>query len=398
MKKELLTRGVVEIIEKESLIKKLKSGKRLKIKHGIDPTSPIIHLGNAVVLQKLKEFQNLGHQVILIIGDFTAQIGDPSDKEAMRQPLSRKEINKNMKTYKSQIGRILNLKKTKFFYNSQWLSKINLKEIILKLASQFTVAQILERENFFKRYQEKKPIGLHEFFYPLMQGYDSVVVRADVEIGGTDQKFNMLAGREIQRAYNQKPQDIITMKLLEGVDGRKMSKSYGNIIGIYDKPNEIYGKIMSIRDELISDYFELSTKIPLKEIEEIKTKIKNQKINPKEVKSKLAFEIVSMYYNKKLAQQAAMEFERVFKEKKLPLEIPEVKIKEKEINILDLLVKANLVSSKSEGRRLILQKGLRIDGEKENDWKKMIQIKKEMVLQAGKRKFKKIIPAGPFDE
>lgn len=387
---ELLTRGIEEIIEKESLVKKLKSGKQLRIKFGVDPTATKLHLGNAVVLWKLKEFQELGHIIIFIVGDFTAQIGDPSDKETMRQPLTKKEIEENMKTYKEQICRILELKKTEFIHNSDWLSKINFQEIILKLANQFTVAQILERENFSKRYQAQKPIGLHEFLYPLMQGYDSMKIKSDLEIGGTDQKFNMLAGRNIQRAYNQKPQDIITMALLPGTDGRKMSKSYGNTIAITDAPNDMYGKIMSIPDELIINYFELCSRLPLKKTEKIKQNLKNKKINPRDAKAELAKEIVSLYHGKFTSQKAEKEFNRIFKKKELPSKIPTISIAEKNIGILDLLVKTKLAVSKSDAQRLIKQKGVKIGDKIQENWRENIPIKNGVIIQVGKRKFIKI--------
>ncbi|MBI5079412.1 tyrosine--tRNA ligase [Candidatus Wolfebacteria bacterium] len=388
---DILTRGVEEIIEKESFVRKLKSGKQMRIKFGIDPTGPVIHLGNAVPFRKLREFQGLGHRIILIIGDFTARIGDPSDKESMRQPLTKIEIKKNMKTYKTQIGKILDLKKTEFAYNGKWLSKLNFQEILGKLANQFTVAQILERENFMARYKTGKPIGLPEFLYPLMQGYDSMIVKADLEIGGTDQKFNMLAGRNIQRAYNQRPQDIMTLTLLSGTDGRKMSKSYGNIIGINDKPNDMYGKIMSIKDELIPQYFELCTLLPLMEAREFRDGLKNKKINPRDAKAKLAYEIVKIYHGEKSAAAAEKEFVKVFKEKEMPAEMPEIKLPEKETNILELLVKTKLTSSKSEAKRLIEQGGVKINGEIQNDWRKIVFAQKGMIIQSGKRKFVKII-------
>jgi tyrosyl-tRNA synthetase len=388
---EILTRGVEEIIKKESLLKKLKSGKRLRIKHGIDPTSPIIHLGNAIPFRKLRQFQEIGHQVIIIIGDFTAQIGDPSDKEAMRKPLTKAEVEKNMKTYKAQIGGILDLKKTEFVYNSQWLSKLNFQEILAKLANQFTVAQILERENFMARYKAGKPINLTEFLYPLMQGYDSVVVKADLEIGGADQKFNMLAGRNIQRTYNQKAQDIMTLTLLPGADNRKMSKSYGNIIGVADSPNEIFGKIMSIKDDLIPQYFELCAALPLVEARKIENGLKNKKINPRDAKARLAYEIVSLYHGPATAQKSEKEFNKIFRKKELPSKMPVVRLTRKKIGILDLLVKTKLASSKSEARRLVIQNGIKVDGEIENNWQKTIGVKKGMTIQAGKRRFVKIV-------
>jgi len=387
--KEILSQGVEEVIQKENLIKKIKSGEILKIKHGIDPTSPYIHLGNAISLWKLRQFQKLGHQIILIIGDFTARIGDTSDKKSLRQPLSKKQIEYNMKNYKKQIGRILDLKKTKFVYNSSWLKKITLEEI-LNLTSRFTVAQMIERKNFTERYKTGKPIGLNEFLYPLMQGYDSVAVKADVEIGGTDQKFNMLAGRIIQKLYNQLPQNIITLTLIEGSDDRKMSKSFGNVINITDKPNNMFGKIMSMKDNLIVKYFILCTKMPLEKINEIETGLKLKKLNPRNAKVQLAKEIISLYYNKIIAKKAEKEFERIFQEKKLPSKIPKIQIKEKSVNILELLVKTKLASSRSEAKRLILQKGVKINGKIQKSWQEIVKIKKGQVLQVGKRKFLKI--------
>jgi tyrosyl-tRNA synthetase len=387
--KEILERGVEQIVEKKSLIKKLTSGRKLRIKLGIDPTSPILHLGNAIPLWKLRQFQDLGHQIILIIGDFTAQIGDTSDKMAMRQPLSSEQIEENMKDYKKQISKILDLTKTKIVYNSTWLSKLRFEEI-LKLARQFTVAQMLERENFDKRYKTGKPINLQEILYPLMQGYDSVAIQADVEIGGTDQTFNLLAGRAIQKAYGQKPQDIITLTLIEGTDGRKMSKSFGNIIAIIDEPVDMFGKVMSMDDDLIVKYFRLCTLLPLNEIEKIEKGLNSKKINPREAKIKLAREIVAVYHGQELAKEAEEEFNRVFKKKELPSRIPEVRLQEKTFPILDLLVKTNLASSKSEAKRLILQRGVKINGRVQEDWKGIIKAKKKMIIQVGKRKFVKI--------
>lgn len=388
--KEVLTRGVGEIIQKNNLVKKLKSGQKLRIKHGIDPTGPKIHLGRAVQLLKLKEMQELGHQIVLIIGDFTAQIGDASDKQAMRRPLSKKEVKENMKNYLKQISKILDINKIELHYNSEWLEKLSVKDL-LSLAMKFTAQKMIQRRNFKERWKKGKPIGLHELDYPLFQGYDSVAIRADVEIGGSDQLFNLKVGREIQRIFNQKPQDIMTLKMLFGLDGRKMSTSWGNVINIVDKPKEQFGKIMSMKDELILDYFELCTKIPLKEVKEMEEKLKLKKINPRDLKIKLAREIVSIYHGKRAAQIAEKEFERIFKEKKLPTIIPRIKIREKVLNILDLLTKTKLAPSKSEAKRLILQKGVKIDGKVQNDWQKSVRIKKGLIVQVGKRKFVKII-------
>lgn len=388
--KEILTRGVEEIIEKESLIKKLKSGKPLRIKFGVDPTAPELHLGNAVILWKLKEFQELGHTIIFIIGDFTAQIGDPTDKLTARKTLTEKEIKANMKTYKEQVGEILDLNKTKIIYNNRHLSKMKLAEIY-RISQFFTVNQILERDMFQERRRAEKPIWLHEFMYPIFQAYDSVVVKADIEIGGNDQLFNMMAGRQLQPHFNQPPQDVITIKLLVGTDGkRKMSKSFGNYIGIQELANEQYGKIMSIPDESIIDYFELCAHLSLMEVEKIKKELKSKNFNPRDAKAKLAYEIVALYHGKPAAQKAEKEFNRIFKEKELPSEMPSIKITDKNINILDLLVKTKLASSKAEAKRLIEQKGVKIDDEIQEDWRKNILIKSVMIIQVGKRKFVKI--------
>lgn len=392
---EVLTKGVEEIIEKESLIKKLQSGKQLRIKFGIDPTAPDIHLGNAAILWKLREFQDLGHKIVFIIGDFTAQIGDPSGRLSARKILSEKEIKKNMKTYKKQIEKILDLQKLKIVYNSHHLVKLSLAEIH-RIFHFFSVNQILERDMFQERRKKEKPIWLHEFFYPVFQAYDSVVIKADVEIGGSDQLFNMTMGRHLQPYFKQLPQDIVTMKLLIGTDGRKkMSKSFGNYISIQEPAKEQYGKIMSIKDELIPDYFELCTQLPLKEIRRITLNLKNKKINPRDLKAQLAREIVSIYHGEKASQAAEKEFEKVFREKKLPSRIPEVKIKEKTLNILDLLVKTKLASSRSEAKRLVLQRGVKIKIKNQkpkikDNWKEEIEIKKGIVVQVGKRKFIKL--------
>jgi tyrosyl-tRNA synthetase len=405
--KELLERGVEDVIVRENLEKRLKAGSKLRVKFGIDPTSSSIHLGNAIPIWKLRQFQDLGHQIVFLIGDFTARIGDTSDKTAIRQPMAEEEIAGNMKTYKEQLGKILDLDKTEFVYNSHWLDKLTYKEI-LNLQSQFTVAQMVERENFHDRYKAGKPIGLQEFSYPLMQGYDSVAVKADVEIGGTDQTFNLLAGREIQRAYSQEPQDIMTLTLLEGTDGRKMSKSYGNVINIADTPDDMYGKVMSMADELIIKYFTLCAKIPLEEIGGIEEEIKKEKVNPRDAKARLAREIVKSYHGEEEALKAEEEFNRVFREKELPSEMPEIRIKDGEYQILDFLAENKLAPSKTEAKRLIMQNAVKIrlsasgqtpaaeqlkNWQVENDWQKTLEIKKgeEVIIQVGKRKFAKII-------
>jgi len=388
--KEVLTRGVEEVIEKGSLIKKLQSGKKLRIKYGADPSAPDLHLGHSACLLKLKEFQDLGHQIIFIVGDFTAMIGDPSKRLKTRPSLSKKEVEKNAKTYFKQVGGILDINKIKILRNSKWFSKMDLRGL-LKLASKFMVARILERDDFSQRLKKGINIGAHEIIYPLMQAYDSVMVRADIELGGSDQKFNMLAGRNLQKKIDQAQQDLVIIPLLVGIDGqRKMSKSLGNYIGITEKPEEQYGKIMSIPDKLILDYFKLTTRVHLKEIKKMREGLKKKKVNPRDLKARLAREIVGICYGKRIAEKVEEEFNRIFKEKKLPSKIPSIRIKEKYLNILSLLVKTKLASSRAEAKRLVLQKGVRVDSRIEGDWQKVIEVKSGKVLQVGKRKFVKI--------
>ena len=387
---EILTRGVETVIEKDHLKKILISGQKIRVKFGIDPTGNKIHLGNAIPLWKLKAFQDLGHQIVLIIGDFTAQIGDTSDKKAIRQPLNREQIEENMKDYQKQVGQILDLDKVEFVYNSQWLGKMTFEEVI-QLASNFTVAQMIERENFSQRYQEGKPIGLQEFLYPLMQGYDSVIVKSNLEIGGNDQTFNMLAGRVIQRAYHQEPQDVITLTLIEGLDGRKMSKSYGNTINITDSPQEMFGKVMSMKDELMIKYFIACTQLPMEEIKELGENLREEKINPRDVKDKLAQEIVSLYYSPEEAIKASREFKAVFQKKKMPTDILEIKVAQPEIDLVSFLAENSLVKSKGEARRLINQKGVKINQKVWSDWSKKAVIEDGAIIQVGKRRFVKVI-------
>lgn len=396
---ELLTRGVEHIIEKESLRKKLKSGRQLRIKFGIDPTAPDIHLGNAVILWKLRDFQDLGHKIILIIGDFTAQIGDPTGKLSTRKMLTQQEIEENMKNYKNQIGKILDVKKIKIVYNSDHLGKLTLADIY-QIFHFFTANQILERDMFQEREKKGKPIWLHEFLYPIFQAYDSAAIRADVEIGGSDQLFNMTMGRQLQPHFGQDPQDVMTMKLLIGTDGeKKMSKSVGNYIGIQESPEEQYGKIMSIKDELILDYFELCTRISLKKIKELEKDLKAKNVNPRDLKSRLAKKIVEIYHGKTAAKKAEKEFNRVFKEKKVPSKMPVFIVPQESYPVLKLLVELNLAQSKSEAKRLIEEGGVKIikptiDNKqltiKLRDWKEEIKIQDEMILKVGKRKFAKI--------
>jgi tyrosyl-tRNA synthetase len=389
---EILNRGVEDIIEKESLKKRLLSGKKLNIKLGIDPTGPKIHLGRSTILMKLKDFQDLGHNIVLIIGDFTALIGDASDKDVMRKSLTEEDIKNNMKEYLPQIGKVLDLKKIEIRYNKDWFGKMKLEEI-LKLSMNFTAQQMIQRRNFKERWEAEKPIGLHETLYPLLQGYDSVVVSSDIEIGGFDQLFNLKTGRDIQRAFGQEPQDIMTLKMINGLDGRKMSTSWGNVINILDEANEMFGKLMSMKDEMIIDYFEGCTRIPMIQIEEFKNSLNSKKVNPKEIKKILAKEIITFFHNAKLAEEAEKEFENVFENKKLPTEIEEIEIKEKELNVQELLVRLSLSNSKSEAKRLIEQGGVKIifNDNIEIIKTENIRIEKGMIVQVGKRNFKKIV-------
>jgi len=383
----LIKRGVVDLISEEELKRKLKKGKSLKIKVGLDPSAADLHLGHTVLLRKLKHFQELGHQVCFLIGDFTARIGDPSGQTEARKQLSEKEVEQNAKTYKEQIFKILNPKKTKILFNSEWCKKMKFEDV-LKLASNYTVARLLERDDFSKRINDNKPISLIELLYPLIQAYDSVVIESDVEVGGTDQKFNLLVARDIQRAYGQEPQVIITMPILEGLDGtQKMSKSLGNYIAITESPKEFFGKIMSIPDRLMKKYFELLTDHPF-------INIKN--MHPKKAKMILAKKIITQYYNVAAAEKAAEEFDRVFKHKKLPKDIPVKQLpkslfRKGEINIIELLSELDLVESNSQARRLITQGAISIDSKKVKKIDKEIKPESGMIVRAGKRKFVKII-------
>lgn len=382
--KELLTRGVEEVIVYEHLKKRLLTGEKLRIKHGIDPTGSVLHLGHAVCLLKLREFQELGHQIIFLIGDFTARIGDPTGRIKSRPPLSMSQIKKNMGDYQKQASKILDMNKTEVRYNSKWWDKMSLKDMML-LGAQVTYGQISARADFKKRLSEDEDFTLEEFMYPVLQAYDSVKLEANIELGGTDQKFNMLLGRRIQKKYNQEPQDVIICPLLMGLDGGKMSKSLENYIGISEKPNNMFGKIMSINDKIMPSYFELATRLPQKRIKEI------LKLEPQKAKTRLAKEIVAMYHGEKVALRAEKEFQRIFKEKKLPTKIAEVSIKQKKLGILELLIKTKLAPSKSEAKRLVLQKGVKINRKIQKDWQKVVEIKKGQVVQVGKRSFVRLI-------
>jgi len=382
---QLLTRGVESIIEFDHLKHRLLSGEKLRIKLGIDPTSPDLHLGNSISLLKLRGFQELGHQIILILGDFTAQIGDPSDKLERRPFLSKEQIGKNIKTYKSQIGKILNIKKIEWHKNGEWMNKFNLMEII-KLSNLMSVQQVLQRRNFKERIQKDEEITVRELYYPLLQGYDSVAVKADVEIGGNDQLFNLLVGRKIQEAYHQSPQDIMTLQMLEGLDGEKMSKTRKNIINILDTASEQFGKVMSMPDNLILKYFTLCTRLSEAEIKQILQSF----ANPRDQKARLAFEITKIYHGQAAAQKAQEEFDKVFKQKEMPTDIPSYELHATSYKLLDLLVKTELAGSKSEARRLIEQGAVKVNNEAIKDWQKQITITSGLIVQVGPRRFAKI--------
>lgn len=383
--KSILERTVAEIIHSASLSKKLKSGKKLRIKLGIDPTSPNIHIGRAVVLWKLRAFQDLGHKVVFIIGDFTGLIGDTSDKDAERPMLTEAEIKKNLKTYLQQAYKILDKSKTEFYYNSKWLKKLGFAEIG-KLANMFGLHEFSARENIKKRLDAGKRVSLRELMYPLMQGYDSVMVKADVELGGTDQRFNMLAGRSIQEAYKQAPQDVLMVDLLEGTDGRKMSSSWGNSINLNDAPNDMFGKLMSIDDKLIEKYFLFTTNLSESEIRKI---IKTNS-HPRDQKIILAETVTSLYHGVKLAASAKANFISQFSNKELPTEIKSVTVKAGKYQIADLLLQLKLVESKSEARRLLEQHGIKIDQLTYTGQTIEIKQKNDLVVQVGKRKFIRI--------
>ncbi|WP_227765802.1 tyrosine--tRNA ligase [Zhaonella formicivorans] len=396
---DIIRRGAVEIVPEDELVKKVQKSviehRPLKVKLGLDPNAPDIHLGHTVVLQKMRQFQELGHEVIIIIGDFTGRIGDPTGKSETRKQLTEEEVQRNAQTYKEQIFKILDPAKTKVVFNSQWLAPLTFEDVI-KLAANYTVARMLERDDFAKRYRENLPISIHEFFYPLMQGYDSVALEADIELGGTDQKFNLLMGRTLQKEYGQEPQVALMMPILEGLDGvQKMSKSLGNYIGINESPQEMYGKTMSIADELMVRYFELVTSVSLEELQEIKEGLQTGKLHPRDVKMRLAREIVSMYHGKEAALEAEENFKKVFQKHELPDELPEVVLKEPEllqkIWLPKLLVAINLAGSTSEARRLITQGAVKIDEQKVTDSSQEIIPENGMVIQVGKRKFAKLI-------
>lgn len=394
---EVIKRGTEELISEEEMVRKLensiKTNRPLRIKQGFDPTAPDIHLGHTVGIRKLRQFQDLGHKIVLIIGDYTGMVGDPSGKNETRPRLDRKTLMKNAETYENQFFKILEKSKTEIHYNGEWFAEMKFDEI-MNLAAKFTIARILERDDFTKRYKEGNPISLHEFYYPLMQGYDSVAIKADVELGATEQKFNLLTARDVQREYGQEPQVILTLPVLEGIDGgQRMSKSLGNYIGIDDEPNEMYGKVMSIPDSLILKYFTLVTDYSLDQLQELKKRLDDQHTNPMVLKKELARTIIAMYHSNESARSAEQNFERVFSKKEIPVDIEEIVVASSDLP--KLLVKAltdcGAVASNGEARRLIQQGGVRVNDEKINDVNYTFNQKGKYITKVGKRRFIKFI-------
>ncbi|MBN1634946.1 MAG: tyrosine--tRNA ligase [Deltaproteobacteria bacterium] len=384
-----ITRGVVEIVSFEELTKKLQKNRPLKVKVGFDPTAPDIHLGHTVVMQKMRQFQDAGHEVIFLIGDFTGMIGDPSGRSATRPPLSREEVLENAKTYQAQIAKILDPERTTIAFNSQWMDNMVVSDFI-KLTSVQTVARMLERDDFKKRYTQNQPISIHEFLYPFIQGYDSVALEADIELGGTDQIFNLFMGREIQKAYGQEPQVVMTLPLLEGTDGiQKMSKSYDNYIGVDDTPDDMFGKVMSITDELMWRYYELLSSKTIEEIERLKNDVNGGVLHPMDVKMDLAYELVARFHTSEQAQESRDGFLQVFRKKSLPDEMPHIVIDDENTWICSILKEAGLTGSTSEAKRLIAQGAVKINQQKAFD-DKLILAKGEHIIQVGKRRFAQV--------
>ncbi len=393
---DVIRRGIAEIIPEEDLVRRIQksiaTGVPLNVKLGCDPSRPDLHIGHSVVLRKLRQFQDLGHKAILIVGDFTGMIGDPSGRNRTRPPLTLDETRRNGQTYLEQATKILSTKKIQMLYNSEWLGKMTFADVIM-LASRYTTARMLERDDFEKRFRAQEPISMHELLYPLAQAMDSVAVQADVELGGTDQKFNLLVGRDIQREYGLNPQAIITMPILPGTDGvEKMSKSLENHIGINESPSQMYGKVLSIPDSVILPYFVLTTSVPRGEIEGIEKQLRDPATNPRDLKRRLAREVVTLYHSEPEANEAEREFDRIFIDKEIPSDIQEktLPLKGGAISILQLLSATELVSSNGEGRRLVSQGGVSIDGRKITDVNELVSPGHGIVLKVGKRKFLKV--------
>jgi tyrosyl-tRNA synthetase len=380
-----------ELISEDELLKKFKKKTGLRIKLGIDPTGPEIHLGFSVVLRKLRQFQDLGHTAVMVVGDFTGMIGDPSGLSKTRPKLTRDEIKKNMGKYKEQIFRILDPKRTEFTFNSKWLAALDMYDFI-ELASKYTVARILERDDFSQRLKEGTPVYMHEIMYPLCQGYDSVAIKADVELGGTDQKFNLLVGRELMREFGLEPQVVLMMPILEGTDGvRKMSKSYGNYIGISEPVKDMFGKVMSLPDDLIIKYFELTTDAFPHKIDEYRVALQKG-ANPRDIKLDLAQTIVRIYHGSDAARDASREFEKVFTNKETPRDLPEYKCPAGSVNVVDLLIQSGLMASRSEAKRKLREGAIDIDGEAVKDVEFTVKLTKPIVIKAGKHRFLKVLP------
>ena len=386
---KIISKGVDEIIGLDELKEKLAKNKPLTGKLGLDPSAPDIHLGHTVVLRKLRQLQDLGHNIVIIIGDFTGKIGDPTGKSKARKALTTEQVLENAKTYEEQIFKVLDKKKTKVNFNSEWLSKMNFEDVI-RLGAKMTVARMLERDDFKKRYENQMPISIHEFFYPLMQGFDSVEIKADIELGGTDQRFNLLMGRMLQKEFGQEPQCIIMMPLLEGLDGiNKMSKSLGNYIGIDEDAKVMFEKIMTIPDELIVKYFELVTDIHPDEVEKIKELLRDG-TNPRDIKMQLGREIVELYHGKDAVKDAEDRFKLVFQRKEIPDDIKCVEVSKENLDLAEIITNNLLVKSKNEFRRLVVQGGVKVNGEKLGNIEDLI-LSEEMIIQIGKKKFIKII-------
>jgi len=387
----IFDRTVAEVIVREELEEKLRSGRKLRLKLGLDPSKPNLHIGHAIGLRKLRQFQELGHQVVLIVGDWTAQICDPSGRDESRSMLSPEEVQRNAETYMQQFSIVVDRARTEVRWQSEWFGKFTLTDVF-NLASRFTMAQLMAHETFRKRWEEGHPLTLMELMYPLLQAYDSVAIEADVEFGGTDQKFNILAGRELQSSLGLPPQDVFLVPLLPGTDGRKMSKSFGNTIDLTDPPDQMYGRAMSISDDMLDEYLALVSEIPDAELGEIRHELAQGTVNPRDVKMRLARDIVQQFHSEKAAREAEREFVRVFQRRELPSEIPTYTPPEwSPMPIIDLLNDAGLATSASAARRLIAQGGVRIDDEKVEDIGFTVQPKEGMIIRVGKRKFRRIV-------
>lgn len=385
---KIISKGADEVIALDELKEKLKEGKPLTVKLGLDPSAPDIHIGHAVVLRKIKQLQDLGHKAVIIIGDFTGMIGDPSGKSKTRKPLTKEQVLENAKTYEKQIFKILDREKTDLRFNSEWLDKLNFRDVI-ELSSKYTVARMLERDDFENRMNKHLPIGIHEFFYPLMQGFDSVAIKADIELGGTDQKFNVLMGRTIQKEYNLRQQNALFMPILEGIDGvEKMSKSLGNYIGISEDANVMYEKVMKVPDSLIIKYFNLATDLHPDVVDEIEKSLKDGSVNPRDIKMRLAREIVALYHDEAEVQSAEEAFKNIFQKNLIPENLKEVSISENS-SLISAMVSSNFAPSNSEAKRLVKQGGVKVNGEKVSDIN--FELSSDDVVQIGKAKFFKAV-------